>query len=95
MDESWIQDEPPGNPRPLLRTVTLPVDEILGATAPRARIKDSPDGIRRTTVNDPGRRWGRNLGRQRREEDMFELGLVENRMDPERCGQLEPEGDRV
>ncbi|RXN39485.1 hypothetical protein ROHU_000134 [Labeo rohita] len=87
MDEGWIQNEPPGNPRPL--------NEILGATAPRTRIKDSPDGVCRTTVNDPGRRWGRNLGRQRREEDMFELGLVENRMDPEEFGQQEPEGDRV
>ncbi|RXN03288.1 beta-arrestin-1 isoform X2 [Labeo rohita] len=58
LDESWIQDEPPGNPRPLLRTVTFPVNKVLGATATGSRIKDSPDGVRRTTVNDPGRRWG-------------------------------------
>ncbi|RXN19324.1 hypothetical protein ROHU_025778 [Labeo rohita] len=71
MDESGIQNEPPGDPRTFLRTVALPIDEVLGATAPGSRVKDPPDGVRRTTVNDPDRGRSSDLGRQRGEEDMF------------------------
>ncbi|RXN37355.1 hypothetical protein ROHU_013991 [Labeo rohita] len=91
LDESGIQDEPSGDPRTLLRAVAFPINEILGATATGSRVKDPPNGVRRTTVNDPDRRRSSDLGRQRREENMLELGLVKHRMDPEGSRQLEPE----
>ncbi|RXN15385.1 interleukin-17 receptor B-like protein [Labeo rohita] len=51
---------------------------------------DSPAQYR-TTVDDPDRGRGSDLGRQRGEEDMFKLGLMKYRMDPEGSRQLEPE----
>ncbi|RXN37773.1 low-density lipo receptor-related 8-like protein [Labeo rohita] len=53
MDESWIQNEPSGNPRPLLRAVAFPVYEVLGAPATGSRVKDPPNGVSRTTVHNP------------------------------------------
>ncbi|RXN04031.1 hypothetical protein ROHU_008547 [Labeo rohita] len=95
LDESGIQDEPPGDPRTLLWTVAFPIDKVLGATAAGSRDKDPPDSVRRSTVDDPDQGWSSDLGKQRGEEDMFKLRLVEYRMDPEGSRQLEPEGDRV
>ena len=64
-DERGIQDTAPGNPGVLLRTVTLPVDEVLVPQAAVPHIYKAMGRPRRMVVDDPGWRWGRSGGRQR------------------------------
>lgn len=44
-DERGIQDLPSGDPAPLLRTVTLPVNKVLPATALAAGIEQPPNSV--------------------------------------------------
>lgn len=44
----------PGNPRPLLWTVSLPVHKVLPATTALADVQDAPDRERWITINRPG-----------------------------------------
>lgn len=90
----WIQYEPPGDPRPLLWSVAFPVNQVLGTKALGSRV-DPPDSISRTTVNDPGQRGGRFLGRQRAEEDRFKLRHMERRVNMKGSRQLKLDGNRV
>ena len=55
LDERGIQDIPPRNPGTLLRTVPLPVDEILVTPAAASYVHKATDRPRRVVVDDPGR----------------------------------------
>ena len=82
-NEGGIQNSIPGNPGALLRPVPLPVDEVLVSPAVTARVQETMDCPRRVIVYDPGRRWGRNGGRQRAGGDGLDLGDIEGRMHTE------------
>lgn len=61
LDERAVQDVPGGNPASLLRTVSLPIDQILETTTPRANIKESADSMNRGPTGQGGW-WGNRTG---------------------------------
>jgi len=59
-DERGVQNEATGHPGQLLRTVPLPVDEVLKSPASVAHVQQFPDGVGRVIVDNPG--WWRGNG---------------------------------
>ncbi len=45
VDEGWVQDVILVRPRPFLRTVPLPIYEVLKPTAPPSGVEDFFDGV--------------------------------------------------
>lgn len=82
-------------PGAFLRTIALPVDQILEAPAPATGIHDAADGVDPLTTEEPGRR-----GRDRRRTqgtggNRLNLGHMKNIMDMHVTGKPEANGDRV
>lgn len=92
LDEGDVQNPPSGDPASLLRSITLPVNEVLQAVALATEVQNLVCRECRQAIDEPGR-W---RGQCRREhwidEDRFEQGDVEGWVDPERVGQLETDG---
>ena len=90
-----VQDELSGDPRPLLRAVSLPVHQVLVPPAPSSDIQDPGYSVGRMIVDEPGG-W-RGLGRraQRTGGDRFNEGGVEDRMHLESGGKLKAYGHRI
>ena len=94
-DERGIQDIPPGNPRALLGTVPLPVDEVLMPPPAAPNLQEATDSPRRMVVNNPGWRWGRGRRGQRAGGDGLDLGHMEGGMYTEGWGKPETNGTGV
>ena len=88
-NERSIQNAIPGNPGALLRTVPLPVDEVLVSSAAAPHVKEATNRPCREVVNDLGRRWRRGGGGQRAGGDGLNLGDMESRVHPEGQGEFE------
>ena len=56
-DEVRFKNEPRWNPRPLLRTIALPVHQVLETSTTAAGPNQSSDSQRWTSINEMG--WGR------------------------------------
>uniref|UniRef100_A0A4W5JWT6 Phospholipid-transporting ATPase n=1 Tax=Hucho hucho TaxID=62062 RepID=A0A4W5JWT6_9TELE len=63
-DEGWIQDVSNGNPAPLLRAVTLPVNQVLETLAPWLNTQEAFYRVCRMAIDDMGRRGGPGNRRQ-------------------------------
>ena len=81
-DERSIQNMPCGDPGPLLRTIPLPVHQVLETPSPATGTKEAMDGIGRAPIDDAGWRWRRGSGDQGALMDGFDLGDVESGVDP-------------
>lgn len=64
-DDCRVQDEASRDTGLFLRSIALPVNEVLDATAAASQVQDPPGSVDRTTVDDLRRRRDRTLGRQR------------------------------
>jgi len=64
-DEGGVQNEATGHPGPLLRTVPLPVDEVLKSPASAAYVQQFSDGVGRVIVDNPGGWRGNGWGTKR------------------------------
>lgn len=97
--QSTVQNLAARNPTPILRSIPFPIDQILAATPPAARIQNPTHGVGRFVIDDPRRRRGRGRGRrgwkQRTDENRLNEGDVESGMDLESAGQFEVDGYRV
>ncbi len=80
VDESAIQNVASRNPASLLRTITLPVYQVLVASTPTPHINKSPYRIGRRPLDESGRRGGRGLGLKGRANDGFDLRYMKNRV---------------
>ncbi len=58
VDEGWVQDVILVRPRPFLRTVPLPIYEVLKPTAPPSGVEDFFDGVDGFGGSDLGWRGG-------------------------------------
>ena len=65
-DEGWIQDVSSGNPAPLLRAITLPVNQVLETPAPWSNTQETFYRVGRMAINDTGRGVG--LGTEDKEQ---------------------------
>ncbi|AWP12506.1 Hypothetical protein SMAX5B_019222 [Scophthalmus maximus] len=81
--KSGIQYLTPGYPAPLLRTVTLPVNERLNASTPAAGVENPTNREGRMVINHP-RGW----------RCRFDPGNMERRVHPDEAGQLEVDNNR-
>ena len=70
-EEGRVQDELTGDPRPLLRTVSLPVYQVLVPPATSSDIQDAGDSVSWMVVDDPGGRRGLGRRAQRTGGDRF------------------------
>src|SRR4029434_2295823 len=77
------------HPRPLLRTVPLPVHQVLVTATAAANCQKAFDRVYWTSIDDPGRR--RRLGGwdQRALQSRLDSGEVEGGMHRHRPGKLE------
>ena len=94
--KSGVHDEFPGNPTALLRSIALPVHEVLESAATASHSEKPPHSPLRMPINHL--RWWRSRRRrhQRARGDRFYLGDVENRMDPlHGGGESETYGNRI
>ncbi len=80
VDESAIQNVASRKPASLLRTITLPVYQVLVASTPTPHINKSPYHIGRRPLDESGRRGGRGLGLKGRANDGFDLRYMKNRV---------------
>lgn len=88
-NQGLVHNPPGRNPRSLLRTISLPVHQVLEASAPSSGTKQSSDGVHWASIhNTRGRRWWY-LRNQRAFMNWFEPGNVERRMYPHGPWQLE------
>ena len=72
LDERWVQDAAPGNPGALLRTVPLPIDEVLVTPPTAPHIQELTDRPGWMIIDHPRRRRRRD-GRGQR---LVETGLI-------------------
>lgn len=96
LDQVFVQDVPRWHPRSLLRTITLPVDEVLQAPSLPTGMDQAADSEGRTTIDQARRRRRRsNIWRQA----AFMYGLdsehVECGMDSHATRKRQPHGRRV
>ena len=94
-DKGGIQNTTLGNPGALLRTVPLPVDEVLVTPAVTPYLQEAMDCPRRVVVDDPGWRWKWNGRRQRAGGDGLNVGDMECRVYTEGWRKLETNGTGV
>lgn len=88
-EQTGINDLAPRYPLSRLRTVTLPIHEVLETPPTTSGVHDTANGVDRTPVDHPrGRRTGRR-GQQGTEENRLQAGDVEGRMDSEGLGQFQ------
>ncbi len=80
VDESAIQNVASRNPASLLRTITLPVYQVLVTSIPTPHINKSPYCIGRRPLDESGRWGGRGLGLKGRANDGFDLRYMKNRV---------------
>ncbi len=80
VDESAIQNVASRNPASLLRTITLPVYQVLVTSTPTPHINKSSYRIGRRPLDESGRRGGRGLGLKGRANDGFDLRYMKNRV---------------
>ncbi len=78
VDESAIQNVASRNPASLLRTITLPVYQVLVTSTPTPHINKSPYRIGRRPLDESGRRGGRGLGLKGKANDGFDLRYMKN-----------------
>ena len=78
-DETDVHDEASRDPGPLLRTIPLPVHQILD---PTSMAEESPDSKHRTAVDELRGGRGRNGRSQRTLLDGFDPGDMESWVDP-------------
>ncbi len=88
VDESAIQNVASRNPASLLRTITLPVYQVLVTSTPTPHINKSPYPICRRPLDESGRRGGRGLGLKGRANDGFDLRYMKNRVNVFKRGGL-------
>ena len=81
-DKAGVHDEASWDPGALLRTVPLPVHQILDPTSTAAGAEETPDGEHRTPVDELRGRRGRKGRSQRAFLDGFDPGDMEGWVDP-------------
>ena len=64
-DEAWVLDVPSRDPAPLLRAITLPVNQVLESPALRSNLQKTSHPIHRLAVDEMGERGGPGKRRQR------------------------------
>ena len=94
-DKAGVHDEASWDPGALLRTVPLPVHQILDPTSTAAGAEETPDGEHRTPVDELRGRRGRNGRSQRALLDRFDPGDMEGGMDPHGARKLKAYRHRV
>ena len=75
-EETEVHDEASRDPGALLRTVPLPVHQILDPTYTAAGVEETPDSKHRTSVDELRGRRGRNGRSQRTLLDGFGLQIL-------------------
>ncbi len=80
VDESAIQNVASRNPASLLRTITLPVYQVLVTSTPTPHFNKLLYRIGRRSLDESGRRGGRGLGLKGRANDGFDLRYMKNRV---------------
>ncbi len=81
INESAVQNVASWNPASLLRTITLPVYQLLITPAPTPHINEPPHRIGWQPLNESGGRRGRDQGLKGGANDGLYLGNMENRVD--------------
>ncbi len=81
INESAVQNVASWNPASLLRTITLPVYQLLITPAPTPHINEPPHRIGWQPLNESGGRSGRDQGLKGGAKDGLYLGNMENRVD--------------
>ena len=81
-DETGVHDEGSRDPGELLRTVPLPIHQILDPMSTAAGAEETPDSKHRTSVGELRGRRGRNRMSQRTFLDRFDHGDMESWVDP-------------
>jgi len=82
-NKGGVQDQATGNPGTLLRTVPLPIDQVLKPTSSAAHIQQLPDGVSRVIIDDPWGWGGNGWGAQRAYRHRLYLGDVKCRVNAE------------
>ncbi len=81
IDESSVQNVASRNPASFLRTITLPVYQVLVTSAPTPHINEQPHRIGCRSLDESGRRRGGDQGLDGGAKDGVDLGNMENRVD--------------
>ena len=98
-----VSDETPAhnvssrNPGSFLRTIALPVYEVLAAPSTSARADDAAHSIDESPVKEArgGWGWGWSSRYQRALADRLDFGHMECRVHPHRPRELEPDSHRA
>ena len=93
--EAWIQDIAGWDPRPHLRTVTLPVHEVLTATPPAVDRQKPPDSESRGPIDNPRGLRGYEGGNQRTILDRFDTRNMKGRVNSPGPREVETDSSRV
>lgn len=81
VNESAIQNVTSRNPASLLRTIALPVYQVLITSTPPSHIKEPPYRISRRPLNESRRRRDRGLGLKGGANDGLYLRDMKHRVD--------------
>ena len=85
----------PGNPGPFLRTIALPIHEVLDPTTTATDVQQPPDRVGWVIIDDPRGRRSRSRQRQRTVRDGLEQGHVEGGVHPKGGRELQTDSTRV
>ena len=94
-DETPVHNVLSRNPGSFLRTVALPVDEVLAAASTSARADDAAHSIDESPFNEAREGWGWSSRHQRALADRLDLGHMECWVHPHRLRELEPDCHRA
>ena len=87
-DQRGVENVPTRNPAALLRSIPLPVHEVLTAPAPATHLQQAPDGVGGMTIKEARRRGCLRGRHQRGGGDRLELRDVEGGVHSECPGEF-------
>ena len=90
-----VQNQGPRDPRPLLWSIPLPIDQVLQPPAPAANIQELAHFKCRMIINEPGGRRGNGWRAKDTVVDRLQLGHMERGVDTKGVGELKADSRGV